>query len=62
MVAVKRESYKLKLHTLMDKASRQGYKVRFVGRSVLKDYAGMNPKAAKAMGFRIGSKDRKSVV
>ncbi len=35
------------------KAEEEGFKVKFVPSHTLLDYAGMNPRAAKAMGFKM---------
>jgi len=41
------------LQELIEYAESKGYKVSFVGKDTLKDYAGMNPEAGKLFGWEI---------
>jgi hypothetical protein len=41
------------LNELIDFAKHLGYTVKFVHRNELRDYAGMNPMAAKEIGFKM---------
>lgn len=44
-------TYRDKFLNLKSKLEQRGFHVRFVSSKTLGDYAGMNPKAAKAFGY-----------
>ena len=41
------------LQMVINTTKEKGFNVEFVGDDVLHDYAGMNPEAAKSMGFKL---------
>jgi len=45
--------------SLLSKCKQKGYKVKLVGNSVLKDYAGMNDEAAKKIKFKMNGRNLK---
>ena len=49
-------NYNALLHSLLDYSKQLGIKVNFVPSEKLKDFAGMNPKIGKVMGFSIPAK------
>ena len=51
MLGLKRKVPETELEKLVKYAKKQGIAVKFVDSKILKDYAGMNPEAAEAMGF-----------